>query len=64
MVEPSKDWEWEMSNGKTKMQVILKDCIYAPDLAFTLLSVSQIAKVTKGVRATLTVLMNSSSLKI
>jgi hypothetical protein len=36
-------------NGKTKTLVILKDYIHAPNLAFTLLSVSQIAKVTRGV---------------
>ena len=39
----------DLLNGKTQTPVILKDCIYAPDLAFTLLSVSQIAKVTRGI---------------
>jgi hypothetical protein len=39
----------ELPNGKNRTPVLLKECIYAPDLAFTLISVSQIVKVTKGI---------------
>jgi hypothetical protein len=39
----------ELPNGKNRTLVLLKECIYVPDLAFTLISVSQIVKVTKGI---------------
>jgi hypothetical protein len=39
----------ELPNSKNWMPVLLKECIYAPDLTFTLISVSQIVKVTKGI---------------
>jgi hypothetical protein len=34
----------ELPNGKNWTPVILKECIYVPDLSFTLISVSQIVK--------------------
>jgi hypothetical protein len=39
----------ELPNGQNRMPVLLKECIYVLDLAFTLISVSQIVKVTKGI---------------
>jgi hypothetical protein len=39
----------ELLNDKNWTPVLLKECIYVPDLAFTLISVSQIVKVTKGI---------------
>jgi hypothetical protein len=39
----------ELLNGKNQMPGLLKECIYALDLAFTLISVSQIVKLTKGI---------------
>jgi hypothetical protein len=38
-----------LPNGNTSMPVILKECIHAPNLDFTLISVSKIARATKGV---------------
>ena len=43
-----------LPNGKLTMSVLLKDCMYAPEMAFTLISVSRFAKVTGGVTFTAT----------
>jgi hypothetical protein len=39
----------ELLNGKNRMPLLIKECIYMLDLAFTLISFSQIVKVTKGI---------------
>jgi hypothetical protein len=38
-----------LPNGRSTTPVLLKDCVYAPEMAFTLISVSRLAKVTRGV---------------
>ena len=38
-----------LPNDRSTTPVLLKDCVYAPEMAFTLISVSRLAKVTRGV---------------
>ena len=39
----------DLPNGNKKTSILLQECVYAPNFTFTLISVSQIAKVTQGV---------------
>jgi hypothetical protein len=38
-----------LPNGNAKTSILLTECVYSPNFAFTLISVSRIAKVTQGV---------------